>query len=153
VHPIDEPPADRVVRVTRRWTLLLGENGVGKSTLMRSIGLVLSGSAALAELIGEPESWIRFGEKEASIAADLVTADGEERHVSLRIRRGDTIKNLYANNKETLELLDRAIASASRNYLVIGYGASRRLSSTKLSTQTVTSRFQNSRANNVATLF
>ena len=139
--------------VTRRWTLLLGENGVGKSTLMRSIGLVLSGSAALAELIGEPESWIRFGEAEASIAADLVTAEGEERHISLRIRRGDTIKELYANNRETLELLDRAIARASRNYLVIGYGASRRLSSTKLSTQTVTSRFQHARANHVATLF
>jgi predicted ATPase len=139
--------------VTRRWTLLLGENGVGKSTLMRAIGLVLSGSAALAELIGEPESWIRFGEAEASIAADLVTADGDERHISLRIRRGDTIKEIYAQNRETLELLDRAIASASRNYLVIAYGASRRLSSTKLATQTVTARFQHPRANHVATLF
>jgi predicted ATPase len=139
--------------VTRRWTLLLGENGVGKSTLMRSIGLVLSGSAALAELIGEPDSWIRFGEQEASIAADLETADDEERHVSLRIRRGDTIKELYANNKETLELLDRAISRAARNYLVIGYGASRRLSSTKLATQPVTSRFRHPRANHVATLF
>lgn len=139
--------------VTRRWTLLLGENGVGKSTLMRSIGLVLSGSAALAELIGEPDSWIRYGEQEASIAADLETADGEQRHISLRIRRGDTIKELYENNKETLDLLDRAITRASRNYLVIGYGASRRLSSTKLSTQPVTSRFRQPRANHVATLF
>ena len=138
---------------TRRWTLLLGENGVGKSTLMRSIGLVLAGSAALAELIGDPDSWIRFGESECSISADLVTADGDPRHVSLRIRRGDTIKEVYETNRETLELLDRAIAGSVRNYLVIAYGASRRLSSTRLSSGPVTSRFRHSRANNVATLF
>ena len=139
--------------VTRRWTLLLGENGVGKSTLMRAIGLILGGSAALAELIGEPASWIHSGEAECSISADLETAEGEPRHISLRIRRGDTIKEIYETNKETLEVLDRAIARAARNYLVIAYGASRRLSSTLLSTQPVTARFRSARANNVATLF
>jgi predicted ATP-binding protein involved in virulence len=146
-------PLETSPDVTRKWTLLLGENGVGKSTLMRSIGLVLAGSAALAELIGDPDSWIRAGQNECTISADLETAEGEKRHVSLRISRGDTIKEVYETNKETLELLDRAIARAARNYLVIAYGASRRLSSTKLSTQTVTPRFRHPRANNVATLF
>jgi predicted ATP-binding protein involved in virulence len=139
--------------VTRKWTLLLGDNGVGKSTLMRSIGLVLAGSSALAELIGDPDSWVHAGEEQCAIGADLETADGEKRHVSLKIARGDTIKDVYDTNKDTLELLDRAIASAARNYLVIAYGASRRLSSTKLSTQTAASRFRHQRANNVATLF
>jgi predicted ATP-binding protein involved in virulence len=146
-------PLETSPDVTRKWTLLLGENGVGKSTLMRSIGLVLAGSAALAELIGDPDSWIRAGENECSISADLETAEGEKRHISLRISRGNTIKDVYETNKDTLELLDRAIARAARNYLVIAYGASRRLSSTKLSTQTVTPRFRHPRANNVATLF
>ena len=146
-------PLETSPDVTRKWTLLLGENGVGKSTLMRSIGLVLAGSAALAELIGDPDSWIRAGANECTISADLETAEGEKRHISLRIARGGTIKEIYEANKETLELLDRAIARAARNYLVIAYGASRRLSSTKLSTQTVTPRFQHARANNVATLF
>jgi len=148
VLPLETSPG-----ITRRWTLLLGENGVGKSTLMRSIGLVLAGSSALAELIGDPDSWIRAGEQECTISADLTTAEGEKRHVSLRITRGGTIKEVYENNKDTLDMLDRALARASRNYLVIAYGASRRLSSTKLSTQPVTSRFQHPRANNVATLF
>ncbi len=139
--------------VTRKWTLLLGDNGVGKSTLMRSIGLVLAGSSALAELMGDPDSWVHVGEKECTISADLETADGDARHVSLKISRGDTIKEVYETNKETLELLDRAISRAARNYLVIAYGASRRLSSTKLSTQTAASRFRHPRANNVATLF
>lgn len=138
---------------TRRWTLLMGENGVGKSTVLRAIGLVLAGSAALAELLGEPDSWIRAGESECSMSADMETADGEARHVALRIRRGETIKSVYENNRETLDLLDRATARAARNYMVIAYGASRRLSSTTLSVQPVTSRFQHPRANNVATLF
>src|SRR5918994_5946671 len=146
-------PLETSSGVTRKWTLLLGDNGVGKSTLMRSIGLVLAGSSALAELIGDPDSLARFGEQECTISADLETADGEKRHISLKISRGDTIKEVYETNKETLELLDRAIARASRNYLVIAYGASRRLSSTRLSTQPVTSRFRHPRANNVATLF
>ena len=146
--PLSTPAGD-----TRRWTLLLGENGTGKSTVMRAVGLVLAGSAALAELIGDPESWIRAGARECAIAADLETADGEPRRIALRLRRGDTIKDVYERNRETLDLLDRAIARSSRNYLVIAYGASRRLSSTKLSAQPVTARFGHRRANHVATLF
>ena len=120
---------------------------------MRSIGLVLAGSSALAELIGDPDSWMHAGEQECTISADLETADGEKRHVSLKISRGGTIKEVYETNKETLDMLDRAIARVSRNYLVIAYGASRRLSSTKLSTQPVDVALPHPRANNVATLF
>src|SRR5687767_7344176 len=69
--------------ITRKWTLLLGDNGVGKSTLMRSIGLVLAGSSALAELIGDPGSWVHVGEDQCTISADLETADGEKRQISL----------------------------------------------------------------------
>ena len=119
-------PLEMSSGVTRKWTLLLGDNGVGKSTLMRSIGLVLAGSSALAELIGDPDSWVHVGENQCTISADLETADGEKRQISLKISRGDTIKEVYETNKETLELLDRAIARVSRNYLLIAYGASRR---------------------------
>ena len=137
----------------RRWTMLLGENGVGKSTLMRAVGLVLAGSAALPELIGDPESWIRAGENECAIDADFDMPDGSPRHVRLSVRRGDSLKQLYDTNREGLDLLDRAVDEDASSFPVIGYGASRRLSSTKLSTQPVASRFRHPRANNVATLF
>lgn len=146
--PLTTPAGD-----ARRWTLLLGENGVGKSTVMRAIGLVLAGSSALGELIGECDSWIRAGARECTIAADLETSDGAPRRIHLKIRRGDTVKQVYQRNRTTLDLLDRAIAHGARNYPVIAYGASRRLSSARLSTQPVTSRFHHPRANNVATLF
>ena len=63
LHPFADVAADVGSGITRKWTLLLGDNGVGKSTLMRSIGLVLAGSSALAELIGDPDSWVHVGEQ------------------------------------------------------------------------------------------
>lgn len=38
----------------RKTTILLGENGLGKSSLLKAIGLVTSGRDALAEVVGEP---------------------------------------------------------------------------------------------------
>ncbi len=46
---------------TRRWTVLLGENGCGKSTVLKAIGLVLAGSDALAELLVDVDEWILNG--------------------------------------------------------------------------------------------
>ena len=51
---------------TRKWTLLLGENGTGKSTLLRCIASLLCGRDALPELLGrDPSSWIRSGQSNA----------------------------------------------------------------------------------------
>src|ERR1044071_4086128 len=88
---------------TRKWTLLLGENGCGKSTVLRSISLLMAGSEALSELLDNPDSWIRFGKKECLIGADLVTARGEDRHIELVLRKGDRVKDVFERNKATLE--------------------------------------------------
>ena len=42
----------------RNRTIILGNNGTGKTTILKSIALLLSGSSALGELIGNPDSWI-----------------------------------------------------------------------------------------------
>lgn len=138
---------------TRKWTMLLGENGAGKSTLLRSIALILAGSEALPELLGKPDTWIRFGKSECAIHADLVTADGEQRSIELRIGRGAGIKDIFERNKETLDSLDRAISHAARNYMTIGYGVSRRLSSEKSLASVKGDLFRHPRSQCVATLF
>jgi predicted ATPase len=137
---------------TRKWTLLLGENGCGKSTVLRSISLLLAGSEALPELLGNPDAWIRVGCKECEFHADLVTADGEERSVDFRLRRGLGIKDVFDQNKVALDLLDRAIAHSARNYFTIGYGVSRRLSAEN-SHFSANERFRHPRAQSVATMF
>lgn len=112
----------------RKWTLILGENGTGKSNALKSIALLTSGSNALGELLGNPDSWIRFNETSCSIEATLETKKGEQRDISLNFNRGDNLSKIISNNKEALHLIDEAIEMAERNYFVVGYGASRRLS-------------------------
>ena len=109
----------------RRWTLLLGENGCGKSSVLRIIALILCGSEGALQLIGAPDTWIRNGENEAEIYAELQTADGVNRQIRLSILRGDTASRLLLRNKETLKALDDAINHSSHNYFVAGYGVAR----------------------------
>ena len=136
----------------RKWTLLLGENGCGKSTVLRAISLLMAGSEALPELLDNPDNWIRLGKNECLISADLVTARGEDRHIELTLRRGDKVKEVFARNKATLEDLDDALEHTARNYLTIGYGVSRRLSSAR-SPSALSEIYNKPRAQCVATMF
>ena len=111
----------------RKWTMLLAENGTGKTTLLRAIALVTAGSDALAGLVGDIDSWIRNGAEHASIEAQLTTAGGETRDIALHLHRGDTIATLLTRNQASIALLDDALRHADRNYFVVGYGASRHL--------------------------
>jgi predicted ATPase len=111
----------------RQWTLLLGENGTGKSNLLKAIALITCGSNALGEIIGNTDSWIALGKKSCTIRAWLTTKKGEERELALEIRRGDSLSRLIANNQQALQLIDDAIDNAERNYFTVAYGASRRL--------------------------
>lgn len=110
----------------RRWTVLLGENGCGKSTILKAIGLVLAGSEALPDLLGEPDQWIRNGTSSAQVRAVICTADGEERTVELTIKRGDRRDQVIKRNAAGLSELDAALNHADRNYFIAGYGAFRR---------------------------
>src|SRR5262245_21051672 len=101
---------------TRKWTLILGENGCGKSTVLRAAALLFAGSDALSQLLGhEVNSWIRYGAQEASIAATVMTASGETRSVTLRLPRDASISRLFEVNKGTLSQLDAALSHAERN--------------------------------------
>ena len=60
----------------RHWTVLLGENGTGKSTLLRAIGTVLAGPDAMRQLLPFPETWVRAGGKcDGEIRADLLRSE------------------------------------------------------------------------------
>jgi predicted ATPase len=138
----------------RKWTILLGPNGLGKSSLLKAIALVTAGSEALTELLRDPSEWVRNGQKRAELEAELVTKGKETRTIKLIIRRSGTVSTFLKENNEGLDLLDRAIGHATRNYFVAGYGAARRLSSSDVSgLRGKTSTYTSTRAQNVATLF
>ena len=112
----------------RRWTLLLGENGTGKSTILRCIALLLCGRDALPELLGrDPSNWIRSGQTSARIHGTIATEQGAKREVHLELRRGETISGTLDRNAKPLAPLEDALAHTARSYFLTGYGASRRL--------------------------
>lgn len=136
----------------RKWTLLLAENGAGKSTLLKAIALATSGSDAISDLLGEPSEWIRYKTQGCKISAVVATEEGEEREIHLQIAPKDTRANVIVKNRQSLAWLDRALSQTEPNYFVLGFGASRRLSTVN-GRRTKTSVFTNKRAQGVATLF
>jgi len=138
----------------RQWTILLGANGAGKSTILRSIALVLAGSDALAELVGDSDSWIRNGKSDAEIRVVLTTIQKEERQIALRFKWGETIREMFDSNRETLDNLDRALKSTYHNFFTVGYGVSRRLPVGRNGKGSFgRDRYDHPRTNQVATLF
>lgn len=109
-------------------SLLVGENGTGKSSVLRAAALVLAGSEALAALVTEPSTWVRNGRKSARVAAEIQTAEGEIRRIELKIVRGQGVAELIKRNAAGLAPLDSALEHTARSYFVAAYGASRRLS-------------------------
>lgn len=135
----------------RKTTFILGENGTGKSALLKAIALITAGSTALVDVLGNPNEWIKNNESFSEIKSTLVTQDGEERKLSFRITRGHHLREIINENSETLLLIDNAIANASRNYFVVAYGASRRLSRDENTFST--HRIRTPRSKNIQSLF
>lgn len=136
----------------RQWTCILGENGIGKSTILRSIALLMAGSETLPKLIDDPKRWVRLGKKIGRISALIATQDGEPREISLDFKSTDTLTSLLKRNEKTLQPLDDALGHTTRSYFTAGYGVSRRFPSPE------GEKFQPSsggppRAQSIATLF
>jgi hypothetical protein len=113
----------------RQWTCLLGENGCGKSTVLRAAALLTAGSDALAELVGDVDRWIRNGAAAGRIDGVIETQSGEQRVVGLELKRGMNTADLLSHNSANLTAIDAALEHSLRNYFVVGYGVSRRLAS------------------------
>jgi hypothetical protein len=138
----------------RPWTFVLGENGAGKSTVLRAIALALAGSEALPEVLGDHDWWIREGRNDATIEVEVATSKNERRTARLTFVRGSSTLRFLTDNAATLETLDGALAHASRNYFVVGYGVSRRAPSDGKGPSSITnSSYRANRAQNIATLF
>lgn len=138
----------------RQRTVLVGENGCGKSAALRAIALVLAGSDALAELLREPARWVRQGQKEGRIQALVIDALGAEREISLTLRPEWNLRQTLAKNAGGLSALDGALVHSPRNYFTLAYGASRRPAySAPLNSRAIERGQAHARARGMATLF
>lgn len=138
----------------RGRTVLLGENGSGKSTALRAIALVLAGSDALNELLKEPARWVRSGKKEGRISAVLTTKEGQDRDISLTLRPEWSLRQTLSKNEANLQALDSALAHTPRNFFTLGYGVTRRPAYSAQEFSQVAERgLDHPRARGMATMF
>jgi len=154
------------------WITLLGENGVGKSTILQALGLLLAGPEAARELLPRPTGWVRDPKRSGTLKAKIHPdegdigkfGEGKQRKTfslsysvtsSLAVEVGKqtyTEPSLVEDSTKMLSWLRaNAFASGSQGWFAVGYGAFRRL--TRLSQVIVPSLEQPKRSSNFFTQF
>lgn len=111
----------------RKWSILVGENGTGKSTVLKAIGLLLAGSDCIPHIIGDPAQWVRQGTKECRLEAVLRTKAGKRHKVCLAFGRSHQPREILSLNAKSLQAIDNALGKAEQNYFVAAYGPYRRI--------------------------
>ncbi len=160
-----------------KWITLLGENGVGKSTILQALALLLAGPEAAKELLPRPTGWVRDPRRPGKLTAILHKEEvdtgtfGEERPRktfslsyfvtgSTAVEVGTVKDKLQTYTEpalveESTKILSwlraNAFASSSKGWFAVGYGAFRRL--TRLSQVVIPSLDQPKRSSNFFTQF
>lgn len=133
-----------------KWITLLGENGVGKSTLLQAIALLLAGSDGAKKLMLSPQNWVRNNSEYGQLTATIQRNNDDE---GMMLNKGRNkfsydysyfvignkntriggenypANTLNPKNSETLEWLrTNAFTLDSQGWFAAGYGPFRRLS-------------------------
>lgn len=128
----------------RKWTYLLGENGTGKTNILRAIALALSPVDTFTELYFTSDNWIALEEKKLTIKATVEWTNHHQPAIrSIQIEEGKSIS-------EILQTLGD-VPSKWHELFCVGYGASRRLS--KAPWMLSSSWFRDGASGRVTTLF
>lgn len=112
-----------------KWAIILGDNGVGKTTLLRSIALALGDRESAAALLRDhPVDWVRRGSHDGTGAIRLDFAskkgDGRNLYTEIIIKNDHGRESIVEYNTEPKPFLWDDIFSC-------GYGAARGISGTR----------------------
>ncbi len=107
----------------KNWSLIVGDNGSGKTTILRSLALGLcdreGASALLSELYGD---FLRQGTNEGEIKVTLKDTQNNEYKITTKIE-GDNEAVSQTTNPESIQDIRREISA-------VAYGASRSIMGT-----------------------
>ncbi len=159
-----------------KWITLLGENGVGKSTILQTLALLLAGPEAAKELMPRPAGWLRDQSSPGKITITLHKENGDmgtfgedkKRQTfsySYSVTGSKALEIGNAKNRQTYTepaliedptkilswLRANTFASGNQGWFAVGYGAFRRL--TRLSQVIIPSLEQPKRSSNFFTQF
>ena len=122
----------------KNWSLIIGDNGQGKTTILRSLVLGLcdvpEASGLLQELHG---GFLREGEKIGFVEITLKNKGNKQYKIKTTIElKGNSEivsqKIFYFQNNEWTEVTDPSIKNNVREQIfIVGYGASRGVSGDK----------------------
>lgn len=96
----------------RGWTVLVGGNASGKSTLLKAISLALIGPDAGRQLLGSPAGWLSPGQSRAEALAQIIwdrDCDGFKTKGGLPSQPFEAGVRWIAENKQQGELRDNGI--------------------------------------------
>lgn len=160
-----------------KWIVVYGDNGLGKSTLLKSLAVSIAGQPALNVLVPTAEGWVRGAQRFGSVAvsalkggADVSWGYPRARPIKVRWnfvgRRATTIdKKPYSahqvflddghtkSEQDDAKILRSYVATdePARGWLMCGYGPHRRL--TGNASEIADSVTPDSRASRLVTLF
>ncbi len=131
-----------------KWITLLGENGVGKSTMLQALGLLLAGPEGANQLLTKPLGWLRNESRQGKLSAKIhQTKNDPGKYGTTKIRnvfnftyfitgteklqirsKLFTEPAIVPNSDRTLSWLrQNAFPSKGEGWFASGYGAFRRL--------------------------
>ena len=82
-----EIPFESVNGGARNWSLLVGDNGQGKTTILRSLAMGLCDDDWAASLLSDLDEFLRWKEKEGSIEVCLGGSNGKKYTIRTCIKR------------------------------------------------------------------
>lgn len=131
-----------------KWVTLLGENGVGKSTLLQALGLLLAGPEGANQLLTKPIGWVSDESKPGKISARIHKSKGDPGEYGKERKRAAfsytyfitgsqkvSIRNKEYTEPAIVENADRTMGWLRQNtflakgngWFAAGFGAFRRL--------------------------
>ena len=131
-----------------KWITLLGENGVGKSTVLQALGLLLAGPEGANQLLTRPVGWLRDESRAGKLSARIHKTENDPGEHGEKKKRAVfnftyfvtgtqkiTIRNkeytepaIVENSDRTLSWLrQNAFPSKGKGWFAAGFGAFRRL--------------------------
>lgn len=131
----------------RKWNVILGKNGTGKSTLLQAIAVTLAGPGATRLLLPRPEGWVQGKREQGSLEATILSggqdADSSEElrqlvvHYTVTGNKPTSVGERYFDSPAVVEQDSKDFGYLSKRlygerkiqgWLACGYGPFRRLS-------------------------
>lgn len=130
-------------------TLLLGDNGTGKSTLLQAIAL--GSLAPIIEASGfRPFHLVRHGQDTGSVTATLSVPGHDSLESQLQVRKKGSYESVSVDG---IPALDGLYEDTGPGFLVLGYGATRRVDQSDVFDPSQMDKQRSRRYRRVASLF